>query len=297
MMRYVATIVCALALAACSSPAPSQQRIESILSGGVRLANEKLEEGLAPEASILLNAVERVDASFAGVPELREKLGDEGDLFAARGRLGINRRLRVGRDSGLLVPLILWAPNRVFDLLDVFTFDVHVGLGAYANVHVTRALQAGGGVRGIFGVGAHDQRIVGLSTEGGAGLVALALGTETVSGSAFGFPGGIATGADSRTGLHRPSNEIYQTFRDYWAVGLGLTAGVAGLDFDLHPVQLVDFLLGVIFVDFAMDDYGTTRGMKFDRLDWELMRSLHDIERSKLWQAGGADEAAEAGGG
>ncbi len=88
-------------------------------------------------------------------------------------------------------------------------------------------------------------------------------------------------------GLHRPSNEIYQTFRDYWAVGFGLTAGLAGMDFDLHPVQLVDFLLGVLFIDFASDDYGTTRGMQFDRLDWELMRSLHGIERSKLWEQGG----------
>jgi hypothetical protein len=285
MLRTATTIACALALAACSSPPPSQERIQSLLSGGIKLANDKLDQGLAPEASNLLHSVERVDPQFSGVSELREKLGDDADIFAVRGPLGVNRRRRVERDTNVLVRLLLWAPNRVFDLLDVVTFDVHLGLGAYANLHVTRALQAGAGFRGIFGVGAHDQRIVGLNTEADAGVVVLALGTETVSGSAFGVPGGVATGADTMAGLHKPSNEIYQTFRDYWAVGFGATAGLVGANVDLHPVQLVDFLLGVIFIDFARDDYGTTRGMHFDRLDWELMRSLHDIERSKLREA------------
>jgi len=285
MMRYAAAITCALALAACSSPPPSQERIESLLSGGIKLANDKLDQGLAPEASVLLHSVERVDPQFPGVPELREKLGDQADTFEVGSALGINRRRRVERDTNVLVRLLLWAPNRVFDLLDVVTFDVHVGLGAYANVHATRALQAGAGLRGIFGLGSHDQRIVGLSTEADAGVAVLALGTETASGSAFGFPGGMATGADTMAGLHKPSNEMYQNFRDYWAVGFGATAGLAGANVDLHPVQVVDLLLGVLFIDFARDDYGTTRGLNFDRLDWELMRSLHDIQRSKLREA------------
>jgi hypothetical protein len=285
MMRLVAMIACALALAACGSPPPSQERIETLLSGAVKLADTKLNEGLAPEASILLNAVERIDKQFPGAAELRQKLGDDADIFEVRGALGINRRQRVGRDTNFLARLVLWAPNRVFDLLDLVTFDVHLGLGVYANLHLTRALQAGAGFRGIFGVGAHDQRIVGLNTEGEAGVAALAFGTESVSGSAVGLPGGAAGGADKMIGLHRPSNHIYQSFRDYWAVGFGLTPGFVGVDFDLHPVQLADFLLGVLFIDFAKDDYGTSRGMQFDRLDWQLMRSLQDVERAKLWEA------------
>lgn len=294
MIRRLATIACALALAACSTP-PTQERIAAMLPAAVELADAKYDAGLKPEASILLNAVERIDAQFPGVAELRQKLGDEAGIFEVRGNLGINRRQRVDRDANFLIQLLLWAPNRVFDALDLVTFNVHLGLGAYANVHLTRALQAGAGFRGIFGLGAHDQRIVGINTEGEAGVAVLALGTETVSGSAAGFPGGAAAGADKMIGLHRPSSRIYQSFRDYWAVGFGVTAGTVGADVDLHPVQLADFLLGVFFIDFAKDDYGTSRGMEFDDLDWALLHSLQDIERAKLWEPASAE--AEAAGG
>jgi hypothetical protein len=237
--------------------------------------------------------VERVDPRFAGVAELRQTLGEEADLYTVRGGLGINRRLRVKRDAGLLTKVLFWAPNRAFDLLDLVTFDVHVGLGAFANLHVTRALQVGAGLRGIVGVGAHDQRILGLNNEAEMGVAVLGLGTEMTSGSAIGIPGGVATGADAMAGLHRPSSRIYQDFRDYWAIGAGATAGLAGADVDLHPVQLFDFLLGIFFVDFARDDFGTTRRMRLDNLDYQLLRSLNNVERADTWQ-GGADEEAAA---
>jgi hypothetical protein len=193
-------------------------------------------------------------------------------------------------DRNPLFRLVMYVPDRVFDLLDLVTLDVHFGPGVFADVHVTRRIQAALGLRATMGLGAHDQRSIGLKNQSEAGVSVLTFGTQSVAGTTV-CTSGVHTGAESMVGLHSPRNSIYQDFRDFWAIGVAVTAGLAGAELDLHPVQLFDFIGGVLFLDFSRDDFATTRGLRFSGVENDLLRNLAEIERAKLWE--GRRESSE----
>lgn len=72
-----------------------------------------------------------------------------------------------------------------------------------------------------------------------------------------------------KTGLNRPSEPIYESARDFWAISmcggtiLLLPIPLAGADAELafHPVELADFLVGWVGRDISRDDLG--RGWGF----------------------------------
>jgi hypothetical protein len=282
MRRIPLALLAVFALSACTTM-PSQQIIDDVLQTTVNVADARYQEGNVPESAVLLNAVRRIDADYPGVADLQAKLGPMEDQVTNRGRLGINRRLRTRVDANPLIRLILYAPDRVFDLLDLVTFDVHFGPGVFADVHVTRRIQAAAGLRATMGVGAHDQRSIGLKNQSEAGVSVLTFGTQTVAGTTVGTSG-VHTGAESMAGLHSPRNSIYQDFRDFWAIGVSVTAGLAGAEVDIHPLQLFDFIGGILLLDFARDDFGTTRGLNFSSIENDLLQNLSEIERAKLWE-------------
>jgi len=282
MRRTTLALIAVFALSACTTM-PSQKIIDEVLEGAVSVADARFQEGALPESAVLLNAVRRIDAKYPGVADLQAKLGPMEDQVTNRGRLGINRRLRAREGGNPLFRLIMYAPDRVFDLLDLVTLDVHFGPGVFADVHVTRRIQVAAGLRAIMGLGAHDQRSIGLRNLSETGVSALTFGTQTVAGTTIGTSG-VHTGAESMVGLHSPRNSLYQDFRDFWAIGVSVTAGLAGAEVDIHPIQLFDFIGGILLFDFARDDFATTRGLKFSSVENDLLQNLAEIERAKLWE-------------
>lgn len=260
-----------------------------MLQGAMAAADARAQNGDAPEAAILVRSVERVDPDYPGVKELAQRVGQNPENIWNRSWLGINRRIRVETDPGFLYRLLFYLPDRAFDLLDLVSFDVHLGIGAFANVHATRAAQVGAGLRTKIGVGLHNPRSIGLANEAEVGVAALALGSEAFSGASVGIPGGLALASDSMAGMHWPSGTVYRTYRDYWALGASLTAGFVGFEFDFHPIQIFDFIGGIVLIDFARDDFATTRRLSFNGVEIELLRSLNEVQRERVWQGAQAD--------
>jgi hypothetical protein len=291
---YYRFVICILWLTvgACASLPPNQDLINGQLDLALKAAQARYDEGLISEAAILTEAVRRIDPDYEGVSELKEKTGVKGVDVTNRGWLGSNRRVRTKANMFFGRRLIFYIPDRLFDALDVLSFDVHFGLGAFANVHATRAVQAGAGVRSKVGMGPHFQRSLGLAAESEMGVAALGLGVQTFAGSMFGTSGTI-TGGDSLAGLHLPKSNLYQEYRDYWAVGADVTAGFVGVAADIHLMQIFDFIGGLLFIDFARDDLGTTRGLKLDSMETELLRSLSKIEREKMYDKDTSAEKVE----
>lgn len=282
MRRIPLIVLVAFALSACTTM-PSQQVIDDVLQATVNVADARFQEGAVPEAAVLLHAVSRIDPDYPGVAELQAKLGPAEEQVTNRGRLGINRRLRARVDRNPLVRLIMYGPDRIFDLLDLVTLDLHFGPGVFADVHVTRRIQAAGGLRAVMGLGAHDQRSIGLRNLSENGISVLTFGAQSVAGTSVGTSG-VHTGAESMAGLHGPRNTLYQDFRDFWAIGASVTAGLAGVEVDLHPVQLFDFIGGILFLDFSRDDFATTRSLRLSSVENDLLRNLSEIERAKIWE-------------
>jgi hypothetical protein len=84
--------------------------------------------------------------------------------------------------------------------------------------------------------------------------------------------------SDRIAGLHDPGDRLYQEMRDYYAVGLELTAVILGVEVDLHPVDLADFVVGWGGLDIQRDDFATTRGLDLHQADEALLRLLGSLQ-------------------
>ena len=269
--------LCALCLliAGCSSLRKPDQ-VDSLLSQALRAAVAHHEFDLDPEASLLVDAIRSVDPDYPGVRELDEELEPGSRLDLVRDKLGMNRGLRPHIERSPRAQALLWLPDRLLDLLDIVTFGVHFGVGGFADGHVTRGFQWGGGFRSTGGLGLHDHRSLGLKAQTEAGLTLFIAGTHTYAGSLAGTSG-TRSATDNSLGLHKPMAPLYQNLRDYWAIGASGTAGIFGAEVDFHPIQLADFLLGFVAIDFLSDDFAHTRRLKLDAVEKKLFAELLDV--------------------
>jgi hypothetical protein len=268
-----------LAICAC---APSYNAFEIDRRLSKTLGAAQFHVGLRElaEAGQLALAIERIDPQYPGLTEVKAKL-DAGveDLFATR-PIGSNRARRYKIERPLAARIVRYLPDRVLDLLDIVSADVHSGLGAFVDVHATRAVQASAGARVAGGVGLLPHRAIpGFELLADAGVQVFGIGNQSFVGFVSG-PSGIFTGSASLSGVNAPSDRFYQDFRDYWAIGFSGTVGLAGGGAELHPVQAVDFLLGFAGVDLCNDDTARTRGLRLLTSERDLLQELARIESS-----------------
>lgn len=280
MPRHVHALLalCALLSGACVHE-QSPERIGDLLSHTLLAAQNHHAYALDAEAAALLEAVAQVDPAYPGLEALREQLDPTATGGMQRTLLGMNRRLRPEAERPTWARALLYLPDRLLDLMDVVTFDVHSGLGVFADVHATRALQFAAGARSTGGIGLHDHRSLGIKSQGEAGLAALVGGVLSYAGGMVGTSGAYGM-ADSLAGLHEPSDALYQSFRDYWAIGASATAVNIGAEVELHPLQLADFFAGWFCIDFLRDDFAHTRALKLDYVDQQRIAELWRIRNS-----------------
>jgi hypothetical protein len=270
--------ICALWLVACVHERPPE-RIGDLLSHTLLAAQNHHDYALDSEAAALLEAITQVDASYPGLAELRAQLDPATTAGMRRSWMGMNLRMRPEVVRPVWARVLLYLPDRLLDLMDVVSFDVHFGWGVFADVHATRAVQLAAGARTTGGIGLHAQRSLGIKSQGEAGVSVLAGGAQSYAGGLVGTSGAHGA-ADSFAGLHKPSDALYQGFRDYWGIGASATAGVIGAELELHPLQLADFFAGWIGFDFLRDDFAHTRGLKLDWVDQQRIAELWRIRNS-----------------
>ena len=173
--------------------------------------------------------------------------------------LGANRTTRLRVDRPIWAHALLYVPDRVLDLLDIVSVDIHFGPGLYVDGHLTRAAQLALGARTGSGIGWHEQRSLGMMYRREAAVGFLPFGALAHE-SALAGTSGVKECKDAFAGLYRPSHKLYQTHKDYWAVGASVTLVLSGIEFDVHPAQIADFVAGIVTVDLLDDDFARTRG-------------------------------------
>ena len=278
---------CALALllvaGGCAGP-PPPARIEGILAHATAAARAHHEAGRDAEAAQLLRPVLRLDPERDATRRLWRRLGETAPDLFDHPLLGSNFARRPRVERGTAARVLLFLPDRLLDLADLVSFDLHLGFGAYANVHATRALQVGAGMRSVAGVGWHDHRSLGVRNLSESGLTLVGVGTHAVDAFTAGTSG-LRSTSDAIAGLHRPQAWLYQDLRDYWEVGAELTAGVLGVDVGLHPVELADALAGWVGRDPLQDDWAGTRTLALSDEEVALIRRLAALQRSEAARA------------
>jgi hypothetical protein len=262
-----------LLAAACTTPVPRHE-IERVADATLEAAEGHLRDGNPAEAGYLTEAVLRADPDNPRALALLARIEATGPVLRDP-LLGSNRPLRAPAERPPVVRALLYLPDRLLDLADAVSLDLHLGFGLYANVHATRALQVGLGARGVTGLGWHDRRSLGLREQQDAGVVLVAVGAESTSGTLSGTSG-IFAWAETLAGLQDPEHVLYQEVRDYWGLGVGATLLFLGIDLELHPLQLADFAAGCLTVDFLADDFASTRALAFTRHERALLRDLQE---------------------
>jgi putative exosortase-associated protein (TIGR04073 family) len=160
--------------------------------------------------------------------------------------------------------------SRCLDFCDMLTFDIGGGLGIEPHIQITRWLQLGLGGR-IHGRSAgfitpfwEWKRQWGFYTETSAEFAILPFSFEYVK-----HRGSFASMEPyefRKAGLNRPSDSVYRSQRDFWAVTLAygaiLIPPVADAKVEFHPVEFADFFTGLVGVDITHDDAGQGWGFR-----------------------------------
>lgn len=148
---------------------------------------------------------------------------------------------------GVGTKILFYPVNRILDLLDIIHFDIGFGLGLHANVHATRMIQLGAGGSALSRLGL-DGRHAGLFNEKRFELSVLPFSTEK-----YRIDGTLGNINDFDTATER--EQLYEDVRDYFEVGAAVTAGIVGVQADIRPSGILDFLVGWAGFDPQNDDH------------------------------------------
>ena len=130
--------------------------------------------------------------------------------------------------------VVLWLPNRVFDLLDVVRLRLRIGPGLGAGARVTEVADITlGGWSSVF---------VGIPGPRGRPVINWPIGLETYAGAEL-----SVLDASTEDDEHAPNYGPAE-------VGLGLHLLILGLEVGVEPWEAVDFIVGLAFFDPVGDD-------------------------------------------
>ncbi len=268
-------VALAAVLAGCGTTRQGSE-IDLLMTQAVRAAQQRTADGDVFEAWQLLRAASSVDPEHPGIAEARAALPEDFVESQAHWMLGSNVAQRERIDAPWWRHALLYIPDRILDVFDVFSIDVHFGLGLFVDAHATRAVQFTAGARGVAGLGWHPGRSLGIQTQGQSAISLLPFGAESYSALRAGTSG-VDAGHWGLGGLHGPGKPLYQEGKDYWSIGGGATAGVVGVDVDVHLLQIFDLVVGFLLFDPLRDDFATTSGLDLSRSEETLVRTLAEV--------------------
>ena len=157
--------------------------------------------------------------------------------------------------------LMLYPLNRVLDLCDLASVSAGLGPDVQANLHATRALQVGAGASSTARAGYNTCREIGLYRQTGWEASLLSLSWENYSKTNVRSWDSVKEIEHKANGLSQPGYPIYRdNVRDYWGIGGHLPLLLASVEAEVHPVELVDLVLGFFMVDLRGDDLGVKSG-------------------------------------
>ena len=158
-------------------------------------------------------------------------------------------------ESNWVDKVALYFPNRVLDILDAFSLNIGLGLTAHASLRVTHELEIGGGVSNTAQMIKDYNRQYGFAARNGyySGIGPL------VSANMERRPAILLAKEYwwDKDGLVTPSEEHFlpkEGVVDFWEIGGSLGFGVLEADVSIHPVEILDAVLGVFFIDICEDD-------------------------------------------
>ena len=149
----------------------------------------------------------------------------------------------------------LYFPNRILDIMDVFSLNIGVGLTAHAALRATHEVEIGGGFSATAQMIKDHNRQYGFARRNGVySEIGPVIATDMERRPAFLLAKEYWWDKD---GLIKPSDEQFlpkEGVFDFWEIGGSLGLGVIEADVSIHPVEILDAVLGFFFIDITDDD-------------------------------------------
>lgn len=151
--------------------------------------------------------------------------------------------------------IALYLPNRIMDAMDTFSVNLGVGAAAEARIMVTRYFDFGAGWNGTtYKAYKSFNRQYGAGVEEGWYWSAICAGEEEYRMTEA--TPMMDMYVERFAGVPNPLTRTYNFIngpRDFWAIGGSLGFILDG-NLYIHPLELVDFVLGFFFIDIKEDD-------------------------------------------
>ena len=132
-------------------------------------------------------------------------------------------------------PILMYIPNRIFDVLDIVRARVRIGPGLSVGARVASIVT-------VF-VGGHSTAYVGLPGPRGKPEVPLPFGLEDSSGPSL-EPAKENNEETDRHPYYGPME-----------IGAEAQAAIVGINVGVEPLEALDLLAGILFIDLKGDDY------------------------------------------
>lgn len=154
--------------------------------------------------------------------------------------------------------VLLYVPNRVFDLIDLVTVEVGYCFGIGVKAQVTDFASVGAQATAGEAVAGINRRHLSVRASQEEYFHFLPFGAVLLS-EARAYTGDAYSLTTDQAGIKFPTDLIYQRSRDFWSIGAQAQALVVAANVQLHPIEFFDFICGFVFYDPLEDDLGSTR--------------------------------------
>jgi len=151
--------------------------------------------------------------------------------------------------------LILYVPNRIVSLFDIFSLDLGYGPSLKADLQATKAMDFGAGVGSTAKIVKGYNRQYGFDLEKGYKLAFGPMTSEDVE--VTNSINNVQEYWYTAKGLPDYTDRIYDIedgARDYWAVGGG-AACLVEVNAYLHPIDIANFVTGFFLYNIKDNEY------------------------------------------
>lgn len=271
----------------CTS-APAYKDVNTSVKYLLNNAERFIQEKKYGEATESLRAVFRIYPEDVKAELLWEKLPE---VWQRRTKydnaLGIGFSKRSPEDSGFFERLAWYIPDRILDLLDIFSLNIMIGPQIGVSAWTTRASQTTLYAGRTVSFGWSQKRNLGISEESSAEYTIAGFGGAAIHGRRIGTGRRAYAGTWNGFFIHMPNNPLYVNYRDYWSLGAKAGVALAGAEVEFHYAEFADFIAGFFFVDFMGDDFATTNSIRFNREEEDhLYRVINAADRYSEKQIG-----------
>ena len=253
--------------------------INAALVESVVTAERLAEEGKIEEAVYLTSLARELYPENPRLMALSEQMSKRAmNSTKKHTMLGYNYSRRQRRTNVSVGRRILfYLPDRILDLIDQLTFEINLGPQLGFEAYATRAIQVDAYIGSTLGIGWGQKKHIGIRNESLASLGLGPIAPTALGGAKFGT-GGVGAHGNVIL-LHGPWGRTYQNYRDYWAIGGRFGFLLVGATFEYHPLEIVDFVAGWVFLDPLNDDLATTRRLRFKGEDKQVEKRVAKLAK------------------